>query len=48
MADDDPRLLHWCRMGLLTGALLHWLVIGVLLWHKTNPALHAIQFSNLG
>ena len=48
MADDDPRLLHWCRMGLLTGALLHWFVAGVLLWQKASPALHASPFSNLG
>jgi len=48
MADNDPRLLHWCRMGLLTGALLHWLVAGVLLWQKASPSLHAIRLSNLG
>jgi len=48
MADDDPRLLRWCRMGLLTGALLHWFAAGVLLWQRAAASVHASLLSNLG
>jgi len=48
MADDDPRLLHLCRMGLLVGALLHWLVAGTLLWQRAGATFFASPFSNIG
>jgi hypothetical protein len=48
MADDDPRLLHWCRMGLLAGALPHWFAAGILLWQKAGASLYTTPFSNLG
>jgi hypothetical protein len=40
MTDDDPRLVFWCRMGLLSGALLNWFAAAMLLWdhaHATTP-----------
>ena len=36
MADDDPRLITWCRMGLLAGAALHWIAAALLLWQKVQ------------
>jgi hypothetical protein len=46
MADDDPRLVMWCRMGLLAGAALHWAATAILLWQQFQGDRVAIQFSS--
>ena len=35
IVDDESRLLHWCRMGLLGVAILHWIVFYLLT--QANP-----------
>ena len=44
MTDDDPRLVYWCRMGLLSGALLNWFAAAMLLWHHAHGTT---PFANL-
>ncbi len=39
MADDDPHLLQWCRMGFVSGALLNWFAAAMFLWHKAHGTL---------
>jgi len=47
MADDDPRLVLWCRIGLLAGAALHWTAAAILLWQKIQADPVVAQFSRL-
>jgi hypothetical protein len=28
---------HWCRMGLLAGAAIHWIVAGIMAWQWLFP-----------
>lgn len=48
IADDDPRLAHWCRLGLLGVSALHWLVALILLWQHIAPKFRETPFSNFG
>ena len=47
MADDDPRLMMWCRMGLLVGAALHWTAAAILVWQKIQADRLVTHFSRL-
>jgi hypothetical protein len=37
MSDNDPRLILWCRLGLLVVSLLHWTALGVMVWQNAHP-----------
>ena len=46
--DDDPRLVLWCRLGLLVVSLLHWLAIGMYLSQNAHAVTESVGFfSNL-
>jgi hypothetical protein len=36
VVDEEARLVHWCRMGLLAVGILHWMVFYLLT--RTGPA----------
>jgi hypothetical protein len=45
---DDPRLVLWCRLGLLVVSLLHWLAIGMYLSQNAHAVTESVGlFSNL-
>ena len=46
MPQDNPRLVHWCRMGLLSGALLNWFAVAMFLWHRAHGTFYN-PFTNL-
>jgi hypothetical protein len=29
---------HWCRMGLLAGAAIHWVAAAIMLWQRLSPS----------
>jgi len=47
MAEDDPRLVTWCRMGLLAGAAVNWIGAGIVLWQRAEAERLATRFYTL-
>jgi hypothetical protein len=47
MANEDPRLVTWCRSILLVAAGIHWLAVGIVVRQITESERAVTQYYTL-